>query len=94
MKADIFHAFVALLKQTKPSIAIQHHPGQTSELMDLGDEGPVSQLMSQVRKIFAKKTKRELGARSFDQRAISSISYVSPDIAMLPTIPSQVRIAY
>ena len=49
VKADIFHAFVALLKQTKPSIAMQHHPGQSTELMDLGDEGPVGQLMSQVK---------------------------------------------
>lgn len=49
VKADIFHAFVALLKQTKPSIAMQHHPGQSTELMDLGEEGPVGQLMSQVK---------------------------------------------
>lgn len=47
MKADIFHAYVALLKQTKPSAAHQQHSG-TNELMDLGDEGPVGQLMSQV----------------------------------------------
>ena len=49
VKADIFHAFVAVLKQTKPSIAMQHHPGQSTELMDLGEEGPVGQLMSQVK---------------------------------------------
>ena len=47
MKADIFHAYVALLKQTKPAVAVQHQ-GQHTDYMDLGDEGPVGQLLSQV----------------------------------------------
>ena len=48
VKADIFHAYVALLKQTKtailPQLALQHD----QEMMELGDEGPASKLMSQV----------------------------------------------
>ena len=47
VKADIFHAYVALLKQTKPSVAA-HQTGHQSEYMDLGEEGPVGQLLSQV----------------------------------------------
>jgi hypothetical protein len=47
VKADIFHAYVALLKQTKPSVAVQHQ-GQHTDYMDMGDEGPVGQLLSQV----------------------------------------------
>jgi cullin-associated NEDD8-dissociated protein 1 len=48
VKADIFHAFVALLKQTKPSLAIQHHGVPSNDYMDLGEEGPIGQLLAQV----------------------------------------------
>ena len=62
MKADIFHAYVALLKQTKPSLAA-HHAGQQSEYMDLGEEGPVGQLLSQV----------ELNVCAFDDKTIKAV---------------------
>ena len=49
MKADIFHAYVALLKQTKtallPQMAVAH--GE-NEMMDLSDEGPANKLLGQV----------------------------------------------
>ena len=54
VKADIFHAYVALLKQTKTALlpqlalAAQNNSNDT-EMMDLGDEcGPANKLMGQV----------------------------------------------
>jgi len=54
VKADIFHAYVALLKQTKTALlpqlalAAQNNSNDT-EMMDLGDEGgPANKLLAQV----------------------------------------------
>ena len=44
MKADIFHAYQALLKQTKPSAG---HVSQDPNRME-AEEGPVSLLQTQV----------------------------------------------
>ena len=58
VKADIFHAYIALLKQTKPAIQPQlaaaaaaaagSNSGGDLEMMDLSDEGPAGKLNSQV----------------------------------------------
>ena len=54
VKADIFHAYVALLKQTKtallPQLALAaQNNAHDTEMMDLGDEAcPANKLMTQV----------------------------------------------
>ena len=51
VKADIFHAYVALLKQTKTALIPQMAAVKNDnsvEMMDLGDDGPASKLMSQM----------------------------------------------
>lgn len=49
VKADIFHAYVALLKQTKTALLPQLATIHENEMMDLGDDAsPASKLMGQV----------------------------------------------
>ena len=44
MKADIFHAYIALLKQTKPTISSSLDPNS----MEVSEESPAHQLQQQV----------------------------------------------
>lgn len=54
VKADIFHAYVALLKQTKTALIPQFaaaaaiNDNNATEMMDLGEDGPANKLLGQV----------------------------------------------
>ena len=47
MKVDIFHAYMALLRQTKPSLGVTHDPDAMEQ-----EEGTIAMLKGQVRNIF------------------------------------------
>ena len=65
MKADIFHAYQALLKQTKPSSGVQA-ASVDPNTMD-AEEGPVTLLQSQVASI-VKAVHRQMKEKSIKTR--------------------------
>ena len=77
VKSDIFHAYIALLRQTKPSSSVAHDPDSMED-----EEGPISLLQQQV-PLIVKAVHRQLKEKSIKTR-LDCFSLLKELVLVLP----------